>query len=238
MKTIDFEGLTCFTFKSSVKYSSLSDDAKCVILESSSHPDYYAKQHFPPNKSSYKRHLFIPVKKSVTCFQDSVIRAVVKIREKVNQHLHIYPGQITFENQVHQCIHMRIEDLNLLDVLIKELKKIDIEFYSSKKVKTYEGTMIFKKHTRFLELMDSVYQDADNENRFFFKIPNHIEFDKFEEGMEQIKINCNFHLFDSFLSHFFVRDTVEDFIGIYSKHCDKNRFEELKKNIKKVFSTL
>lgn len=238
MKTINFEGLTCFTFKSTVEYSSLSKDAHCVILESSSNPDYYAKQHFPPNKSSYKRHLFIPVKKSVTCFQDSVIRAVVRLRENVNHHLHIYPGQITFENKVHQCIHMRLDDLDLLDLLIVELKKIDIEFYSSKRVKSYDSTMIFKKHTRFLELMDSVYQDADNENRFFFKIPNHIEFDKFEKGMEQIKINCNFHLFDSFLSHFFVNDTVEDFIGIYSKHCDKNRFVELKENIKKVFSKL
>ena len=238
MKTINFEGLTCFTFKSTVNYSSLSKDAKCVILESSSNPDYYAKQHFPPSKSSFKRHLFIPVKKSVTCFQDSVIRAVVKIREKTNQHLHIYPGQISFENKIHQCIHMRIEDLNLLDILIKELKEIDIEFYTNKKVKPYESTMIFKKHTRFSELMASVYQDADNENRFFFKISNHIEFDKFEKGMEQIKINCNYHLFDSFLSHFFVKDTVEDFIGIYSKHCDKNRFNELKENIEKVFSTL
>ena len=235
MKPIKFEGLTCFTFRSAVSHSHLSQEAKCLVLESGADPDYYAQHHFPPNKPSSRRHLFLPVKKDITCFQDSVIRAVVGIREKVNKHLHIYPGQIVFENKTRQCIHMQLEDLDLLEMLMHELKDKKIKFFSDKKVQSYESTMIFKKHTRYIELVDSVYQDAENENRYFFKIPNHIEFDKFEEGMKQIKINCDFHLFDTFLSHYFVKDTVEDFIGIYSKHCDQNRFIELQANIKKVF---
>jgi len=235
MKTIDFEGLTCFTFNSELSHSSLSEEAKCLVLESGADPDYYAQQHFPPNKPSSKRHLFLPVKKEISCFQDSVIRAVVNIREKVQGHLHIYPGQVIFENKNHQCIHMQLEDLSRLDLLLEELKDRKIKFYSNKKIGSYESTLIFKKHTRFVKLMDGIYQDADNEFRYFFQIPGHIEFDVFKHGMQQIKNRCNFHLFDTFLSHYFVKDTVHDFIGIYSKHCDSNRFTELQEHIKEIF---
>jgi len=236
MKTISFEGLTCYTFKSTVNHSDLSNEAKCLVLEANANPDYYAQHHFPPNKASAKRHLFLPVKKDITCFQDSVIRSVVRIREKVNHPLHIFPGQITFENQTHQCIHMQLEDMSRLGMLLDELKDRNIKFISDKKVKPFESTMIFKKHTRFVELQDGVFQDSDNEHRFFFQIPRHIEFERFEKGIEQIKGNCEFHLFDTFLSHHFVNDTVMDFIGIYSKHCDQSRFGELKENIKHVFA--
>ncbi len=42
-------------------------------------------------------------------------------------------------------------------------------------------------------------------------------------------------MFDAFLSYTFTGHKVQDFIGIHSEHCDKNRFADLKKNIQEVF---
>jgi len=33
----------------------------------------------------------------------------------------------------------------------------------------------------------------------------------------------------------FYKDKIKDFVGIYSKHCDQNRFGELSREIKKAF---
>jgi hypothetical protein len=44
-------------------------------------------------------------------------------------------------------------------------------------------------------------------------------------------------LFDSFLAEIFIDKDVYDFIGVYSKHCDKERFAELKQEIKKQFDS-
>jgi len=235
MKTINFEGLTCFTVKVSLHHSDLSGGVKSLILESGADPDYYAQHHFPPNKSTDARHLYLPIKNSISCFQDVVIRAIVRIREKMGHGLDVFPGQIVYENKTMQCIHIQLKEEKRLKTIIEELQNRDIVFFSDKKVKAYESVAYYKKHTRFTRLQDGVYQDADNEDKFFFEIPHHIDFERFLKGMEQIKTDCNFHLFDSFLSHYFIKDTVKDFIGVYSSHCDQSRFAELKDNIKSIF---
>jgi len=82
---------------------------------------------------------------------------------------------------------------------------------------------------------EDVYQDISDPYRFFFQINKHLDFDDFLKGMEQIKFNCNFHMFDAFLSDMFIRNEMLDFIGLYSKHCDQTRFSELKEKLKKYF---
>lgn len=237
MKDIDFEGLSCYTVKLKVSRAAISEELKYLCLESDSNPDYYAKHHFPPNKQSNVMDISIPVKKDVSCFQDIVIRTAVKIRENYGQHFGIFPGQMIYENKNRACVHLRVHNFDMVADLLQELKKKKISFYSDKKIEDYETIVFYKKHTRFVKLQEGVYQDKDDENKYFFQIDKHIEFDKFSEGMEQIKLNCDFHLFDSFLIHHFTNDTVKDFIGIHSKHCDKNRFNELLENIKHVFSS-
>ncbi|OYT12853.1 MAG: hypothetical protein B6I19_08175 [Bacteroidetes bacterium 4572_114] len=108
-------------------------------------------------------------------------------------------------------------------------------FYPDKKVDAYTSFIFFKKYTSFINIEKGVYQDESNQHRFFFEIPKQIEFNQFKKGMEQIKNNCDYHLFDSFLVFLFYKNKIKDFIGIYSQHCDKSRFGELKQEIKKHF---
>jgi hypothetical protein len=82
---------------------------------------------------------------------------------------------------------------------------------------------------------EGVYNDTNNKNRYFFEIPKHIEHDELKKGITQIKNNCDYHLFDSFIVTLFYKNGVRDFIGIYSLHCDETRFGELKKQISSIF---
>jgi len=236
MKTQGIDGLTCYLVELFVARSPLSGNRGNLILESDPTPDYYAKGNFPPNKEHVSdRHLYLPVKKNVNCFQDVIYRKACQLTEKMDSVLSIYPGQMTFQNKEHQCIRINISNDSQLSELIEEFTNLGVRFYSDKHVLTYSSLIYYKKYTDVDLMEEGVYVDKNNSNRYFFEISKQINFDEFKKGVEQIKNNCNFHLFDSFMVSLFYKNGVRDFIGIYSMHCDETRFGELKKQIKDIF---
>ena len=237
MKNIAFQGLTCFTVKLEVNRCDRSKQLGVLLLESDPNPGYYSKQNFPPNKKNNEdRHCYLLVKNAVNCFQDIILRQSRDLKTKFNHKLHITPGQMTFENKSFQCVRVNTEEVELLPELITILKLNGIEFLSDTKVKKYTSLIYFKKYIEFAQLMEGVFQDIDVPARYFFSIDKPVDFNEFESKMELIKNNCNFHLFDSFSTHFFLKEDVQDFVGIYSEHCDENRFTELQKELKVRFS--
>jgi len=236
MKKEEVDGLTCYLVELFVARSPLSGNTGNLILESDPTPDYYAKGNFPPNKEHVSdRHLYLPVKKNVNCFQDVIYRKACLLTEKLDSVLSIYPGQMTFQNKEHQCIRINISSDIHLSELIKEFSDLGIKFYSDKHVLTYSSLIYYKKYTDFNFMEDGVYNDKNNKNRYFFEIPRQIDFDEFKKGIQKIKNNCDYHLFDSFMVSLFYKNGVRDFIGIYSLHCDETRFGELKKQISSIF---
>jgi len=236
MKTVNIDGLTCFSVELEVARSPLSDSMNYLILESDPTPGYYAKGDFPPNvKHVSDRHLYLPIKKSVNCFQDVIYRKANQFTKKLGSALSIYPGQMTFQNEDHQCLRLNLNTAEQLPVLIKEFTDLGLQFYLNKQVKTYNCNIYYKKYTSFINIEDGVYRDENNVHRYFFEIHHQVEFEVFKNGIEQIKNNCDYHLFDSYLVMLYYKDHIKDFIGIYSKHCDETRFGELKQEIKKQF---
>lgn len=235
MKLDELHGFTCYNFKKELARSPLSSEHKCLILESDPTPDYYAKGNFPPNKRDAEMHLYIPVKKNVNCFQDIIFRETCCFNEKHKADIHVTPGQIIFENENHQVVRIRGGEMKYITILLKDLKNLGLEFMKDEKVKQYESVIFFKKYTEFNELAEGVYQDKSRPFRYFFAIEKHIDLNTFLKGMKKIKNSCDFHMFDTFLSFTFVKNRVQDFVGIYSEHCDVNRFDELKNNISKEF---
>ncbi|MEN8203913.1 MAG: hypothetical protein ABFS28_15040 [Bacteroidota bacterium] len=236
MKNNELEGFTCFTFDVGVSPSQYSGEFDRLILDSSVSPDYYAKNNFPPNqKHLTDRHLYLLAKNQVICFQDIVHINAFRLRQEQHMSIRAFPGQIRFHKRIYQCIRINVNDRNELPQLISALESDGIQFLKDKKVEEDQAHVVYKKYIEYEKLDDGVFRDARNKNRFFFSIPHRIEFDQFTAAMEQIKLQCDFKLFDSFLSYLFVKEEVRDFIGIYSKHCDKSRFRELKEEIRKKF---
>ncbi len=237
MKNITFEGLTCFTVKLEVDRCKNSKKLGVLMLESDHNPGYYSLQNFPPNKKKpSERHFYLLVKKPVNCFQDIVLRLAREVRQNIDHNLHITPGQMTFNNKEYQCIRINTRELEHVPEIISNLKNLDIKFVSDRKFDKYTSLIYFKKYIQFIELMEGVYQDANLTGRYFFSIPKTVDYTEFESIIKSIKNSCDYHLFDAFLNHFFWKDSVQDFVGIYSEHCDENRFEELKKGLKERFA--
>ncbi len=236
MKSIDLYGTTCYNFEDKLGKSSYSGISDILILESDPNPNYYSRSNFPPNKHQKSWRLYLLVKKSINCFQDKILRQSYIINEKLGLDIDILPGHIAFEHKEIQCIRINTHDVSVLDSIINELKKTGIEFIKNKKVKDFETTIFFKQYTEFVEMQEGVYRNSKVDGMYFFEIDKLIEWDIFLEGVEKIKNNCNYHLFDSFLSFNIAKGKATDYVGIYSKHCEEERFSELKENIHKVFS--
>jgi len=236
MDKYEMAGLTCFSMRIDMAASPLSKQLNCLVLESDPNPGYYSKNNFPENKHVHDWHLFLPVKKQIPCFQDVILRSIPQLTKVFNTRLHIAPGQVIVNNKSHACIRINVENKDILPELIKEFQKLNIRFMPAKKIENYSSLIYYKKFIEFKKLDEGIFEDRENPNQFFFKIPKLIDFDKFMEGMESIKFSCNFHLFDSSLASIFVKNDVWDFVGIYSEHCDKNRFKELQGHIEQTFS--
>ncbi len=125
-----------------------------------------------------------------------------------------------------------------LPMVIDRLKSVGINFVKDRKVEPYISTIQFKRYIEFKQIGDGIYQDNHNDKRFFISLPKLIEFDKFLRIIQDIKQNCNFNLFDSFLTSLYYKDQILDFAGIYSHDCDKKRLPEFKKDLEKIINAL
>ncbi len=235
MKDVDFSGIACYNIVSSVACATIYNTSSYLIFESDPEEGYYARNNFPENKQKHPRSYYLPIKKPAFCFQDIILRNASLINGKLNSDFKIAPGQMTILNKNHACIRVSTTGIEKLPLLINELEKLDIKFSSKKEIKQYQSLIYFKKYTEFVKIGNGIFQDGDDKNQHFFEVPRLINFDEFLKGMGKIKNNCNYHLFDSFLTSIFLKDSTQDFIGIYSEHCDKSRFGELANEIKKVF---
>jgi len=236
MKDSNIYGTACYNFEDKLGRSSSSGLSNILILESDPNPNYYSWSNFPPNKHQKNWRLYLLVKKSINCFQDRILRQAFIINKKLNLNIDILPGHIIFENKETQCIRINTNDTSTLESIINEIQKTGIEFIKDKKEKDFKTTIFYKKYTEIVEMQEGIYRDSKIEGMYFFEIDKLIEWDVFIEGIKKIKNNCNFHLFDAFLFFNIAKGKAVDYIGIYSKHCEEERFPELKENIKKVFS--
>ncbi len=237
MNNKEFNGLTCFTENVEITYSSLSNKLGVLILQSDANPDYYARQNFPPSKESGKdRYLYLVAKKQISCFQDIILRYTDQLAKETKEELNIFPGQMSFQNEAHLCVRINSENTEHLPKLIEKLQSLDIQLFNNKSIKPYTSLVFYKKFIEFDQIEEGVYGEKNNKNRFFFVLNKQLEFEELSAGIQNIKSNCDFHLFDTFLSSIYLNSSIIDFIGIYSDHCDKNRFGELKENINKIFN--
>jgi len=236
MQEITYNGVACYNAKVKLGRSPLSSKHGLLILETNHQPDYYALANFPPNKHQSNWRLFLLVKKHIDCFQDLILKRAYQIKKELSEDIEIMPGQIEFQRDEYQCVRINLTNTDLLETIIKDLESTNIKFISDKKVNEFETIVFYKRYTELVKIGEDFYKDYKIPGQYYFPIEKNIEFSEFTESVKKIKNNCNFHMFDSFQLFMFIEGGKgQDFIGIFSDHCDEDRFPELKNSIKKFF---
>ncbi len=241
MKKIDFSNMVCFSTELPMASYPGGAQYKVMILESDPRPGYYAEGGFPDRlKYVHNHHLFLIIKNPVSCMQDKIIRHVGRIKKEKKLSLHAWPGQLTLFNNTYPCIRIRITEVDHLDVFIKELQNVGIEFMHRKSVNPYSSFIQYKKRVDFVKIGEGIYEDADELNRYFVSISKDIEYSDFLRIMKDTRNNCDFNMFDASLVYYHEKDCTHDMISLYSEHCNEKRLPEMKefleKEINKLFS--
>jgi hypothetical protein len=242
MKKPSFSGYACFSQKLKVALFTGTDLNNMVVLESNPDQGYFFGGSLPEEmKNANDHHLYLVVRKTIPCFQDRIIRHAHYIKNVLKLNFHISPGQMTFENETHSCIRVRINELGLLKDFIDDLEEMGIEFYYGRRyrhLQPYESLVQFKKYVDFEKIFDGVYRDMEDMKTHYVEIPSDIDFNLFETMTEDIKNNCELNMFNTALVYFHLKDKVMDMIALYSRECNEERLpvlaEFLDKEIKRL----
>ncbi len=231
MKHPIFSGYACFSQKLHVARFNGAKLNNLVILESDPEQGYFFGGSLPEEMNNANdHHLYLIVRKTIPCFQDRIIRHSHYIKNELKLNFHISPGQMTFENETHSCIRIRINELDLLKNFIDDLEEMGIEFFYGRRyrhLQPYESFVQFKKYIELEKLEDGIYRNILDKNVHYVKIPTDIEYDVFESMIEDIKNNCALNMFNTALVYLHLRDRIMDLVALYSKECEESRLPNL-----------
>ncbi len=227
MKENDLAGYACFSQKLEMDRFPASELHDLLILESDPRQGYFFSGSLPEEMpQANDHHLYFVVRKTIPCFQDKIIRHAHYIEHELKLNLHISPGQMTFENETHSCIRVRLGELGLIKDFIDGLEDMGIEFFYGRRFryfKPYISLVQFKKYVELKELSEGVYRSQTDNNSHFVEIPTNIDYDVFETMIDDIKNNCELNMFNTALVYFHKKDKVMDFVALYSKKCNEEK---------------
>ncbi len=229
-------GFACFSQKLEVAPYTEKDFRHILILESDPSQGYFFGGALPEKAARGDHHLYLIVRQPIPCFQDKVIRYAHEITQRLGRSLHISPGQMTFENQTHSCIRVRMNEWQALDEFIDDMEILGIEFYCKRRFKTikpYKSLVQFKKYIALEKLQEKVFRSLYDKHVHFVEITTDINYDVFENMVEDIKNNCSLNMFNTSLVYLHQLDKTLNFAAIYSQECNEERLPLLSEFLEK-----
>ncbi len=242
MKKPDLAGYACFSQKLQMDKFPSSELHDLLILESNPKQGYFFGGRLPEEMHhANDHHLYFVIRKTIPCFQDKIIRLAYSVDKESKLHLHISPGQMIFENEIHSCIRVRVQEIGLLGDFIDDLEDMGIEFFYGRRfrhLKPYTSFVQFKKYIELEELSEGVYRNKGDKNSHFVEIPSDIEYAVFETMIDDIKNNCELNMFNTALVYYHEKDRILDLVALYTHECNEERLpllaEFLDKEIKRL----
>ena len=228
----NFHSFFCISYRAEVDRHPKSKD-DLFILESNPDIYYYGKHPSPEVKSTpYEHHLFVLTEKN-ECFQDNVFKFLYNLEKKLNKKLHIYPGQISFGEELYMTLRFRETEMDETLQFIEYLKeKQNIKFKKDRKFNRSNATIYYKKWIELELLQDDVYKDVNSRNVYFIKLPVELGLNDFYTVINAIKNSHRFATFEPFYAYTLIKYyEVVPFLMIYSPNCEKKRMPEFKQQL-------
>jgi len=144
-----------------------------------------------------------------------------------------YPsqGEIITQNALLPCIRFKgISDYFTIPVIQQFLKKCDLQLMPYQKIDCRARIKIFKTF-RIIEISDGIYRDLNDGEKIYIKIPNSLNWKRFEYITKKIRYNLKNKNFDAALGVIYRFCRTEDVIRIY----DVNKTLERALSLKKIY---
>lgn len=224
-----FSGYLWITKKEEIVSLAIGKDLKTLILESDVFSNYFSHHNFPECTNALsEKFIYLVIKGHTHRFQDSIIRKLQTAKSILKAEISMCPGEISVEKKMSSCIRITNINHDLLEKLINILKKEGVEFRQHKNLKPYNGFIYVKKWVELKQLQDGIYQSIKNQPEYYIEVPVKMEWKDFVNITMNTKNNCKHMLFDAALGTIFQKDSLTDYVRIYSKNITLKDISEIK----------
>ncbi len=146
---------------------------------------------------------------------DDILAAYEKIKSKCDQLFDAVEGNIYVAGITHPVIRIKLFDKNFPIKNIQQLfAEHGFEISMNKLPIRGKGVIKLKKYFSLEEVDEGVYFDKMTAELAYFRLPDRIEWDLFEEITRRIKVNVALGDFDTALGAFHIGDRVEYIIRV------------------------
>ncbi len=200
-----------------------------VLSDSNPYPGYYSETP-ADTQASKPKYVFIAIKQGDGCYEDTVLRAALKLKDKVNYEFEANYGRISLKNKTKPCIRIKIGDLSKVPELITLFKEEGLQFQPAERITPYDSLIKIRKYMTFDELSKGVYS-GDKEDHYYIQIPVKLEWPNFVKLILSIKSSGDFGVFDAAQTSLYLKDEIIEFVRIYTKSFKNEDFIKLKDEI-------
>lgn len=197
-------------------------------------PGYYEFFNIPRNEIELvPRNLFAVMSSFKNICEDDVIRITKHVKERITDlKFDAVLGHITLFNQLRTVIRIKTEDLSRITEILEAYEKEGITFDKFKEIKEFTTIIRIRKFLEMETMEEGIYKDLEQENAYYIKLPQEVQWDQFLKITKVIKTNFEYKSFDAAIGLIYIKQGIVDLIRIFDVDADleklrilKNRYE-------------
>lgn len=196
-----------------------------LVLESLHPFPGYHGENLP--EKSIPRSLFLIVAKEYTF--EEIARITKKIKKHFQYDFNASVGHIYFKATMYTCIRVKyLKSFTFLPELQGLYQEQGIKFARKKAIDS-TGLIVIKKQFYVDEMEEGIYNDMEEESKFYIELPIDLPWDIFKEFTLNIKNNVDNSDFDAALGVFYRKDGIVEVVRLYICEGEMDKIKTIRK---------
>jgi hypothetical protein len=196
-----------------------------LVLESlQPFPGYHGKNL--PDKSR-PRSLFLIVAKEYSF--EKIARITKKIKQNFQYDFNASVGHIYFKTTSDPCIRIKyLKSFTFLPELQGLFQDEGIKFAKHKSIDS-KGLIVINKQFYVDEIEEGLYNDLEEDSKFYIELPRDLPWDVFKEYTLSIKNNIDNSNFDAAQGVFYRKTGIVEVVRLYTSEGETDKIKTIRK---------
>ncbi len=193
-------------------------------------PGYHGKNL--PDESN-PRSLFFMLDEALS-FED-ILRITAKVKRHFQGDFDATGGSIFFKPYTYQAIRLKhLSSFDHIPQLQHLYAREGVKFMKYHQLER-EAIIRVKKVFELICPEEGIYQDRENDVKYYFEIPDQLKWQDFKEYTARVKNNVIDHNFDAALGIFYRHRGIVDAVRIFDRHASLEKVRLLRDKYLEVF---
>lgn len=171
---------------------------------------------------------------------EKLIRASVRVQQKVNFPIDAVTGTVTIFNQTCYVIRLlNLENYSQIQIAQEHYEKEGVDFKAhGKKFQNEMGMIKLRRFFTLLPFGDGVYKEKNEPNIGFFEIPSKIPWESFKKITSEVKFDTDLLYFDAATAYMYQHRGIVDMVRIYRENLDEEKLRMIRDRYYKIINTI